>query len=138
MAPIRAKASLESLPAIREYVLDSVRMTGVSDIPPKLDLILEELLVNTANHAYGSQDGDIEIDCRTDGAQEAGDLTITMVVRDWGPPFNPLMSDQQPTSNDISERPIGGVGLLLVTNMADECSYAREKGQNILTLLFSA
>lgn len=136
MAAIRARADLSSLPLIREYVLDTAAAAGLhGDIPPKLDLVLEEVLVNVANHAYGPNGGDVEVHCSIKKT-DTGD-TFCFEMRDWGTYFDPLEAEKPDTTADIDDRPIGGLGLLLVTTLADDCTYARQGEMNLLSLCFN-
>jgi len=98
---------------------------------PKLDLVLEEILVNVTNHAYGGKSGKVEIDCfiRSD--------FFCVTVRDWGTAFDPLSVDESNLPTDIDLRKIGGVGLLLVTTMSDSCTYERKNDANELTFCLS-
>jgi len=138
MPSIRAKADLSSLPTIRDYVLNIAHQANVKgDVPPKLDLVLEEVLVNVATHAYGVHGGDIEVKCSVNETSDSDSRTFCFEMRDWGNYFNPLEADKPDTNADIDERPIGGLGLLLVTTLADDCRYTRQGNMNILTLSFN-
>lgn len=97
----------------------------------KLNLVLEEVIVNIVNHAYAGTNGDMEVECTT----PSGKFCCT--VRDWGPPFNPLLADKPDTTSDIDNRSVGGLGLMLVTTMTDECSYTRSGESNELTFCFT-
>ncbi|MEJ5242277.1 MAG: ATP-binding protein, partial [Desulfomicrobiaceae bacterium] len=71
----------------------------------KLILILEEALLNIVNHAYEEKGGEVEVRCwEKDGA-------ITIELRDQGRPFDPLSVPEPNLSNDVKERPIGGLGV---------------------------
>lgn len=138
MATVRAKADLSSLPAIRDYVLCTAREAGVTgDVPPKLDLVLEEVLVNVSDHAYNNSQGDIEIECMVKENPDSEVRTFCFEMRDWGNYFNPLEAEKPDITADIDERPIGGLGLLLVTTLSDDCAYTRQGNMNILTLCFN-
>jgi len=63
------------------------------------------------------------------------DGRLTVVLEDDGAPFDPLMT--QPIEKDFEELDSGGMGISLVKNIADELSYRRSGGRNILTLTFS-
>lgn len=131
MSALSITADLEHLPRIRKYVLGRAREAGLSPtLEPKLDLVLEEVFINVANHAYRGGVGTAEIDC----AVQTSAFCVT--VRDWGPQFNPLDSEPPDVSADIDSRPIGGLGLLLVTTMTDKCTYARTDDTNELTFCF--
>ena len=138
MSTIRAKADLSSLPTSRDYVLSTARQAGITgEVPPKLDLVLEEVLVNVASHAYGSGRGEVEVECMVQDNPDSGSRTFCLELRDWGTYFDPLEADTPDTTANIDERPIGGLGLLLVTTLTDHCSYTRQGDMNILTLCFN-
>ena len=132
MVTLNTTADLAKLPEIREHVLNEANAAGLSDpMQPKLDLVLEEILVNVTNHAYSGKSGKVEIDCFT-----RSDF-FCVTVRDWGTAFDPLSVDESNLPTDIDLRKIGGVGLLLVTTMSDSCTYERKNDANELTFCLS-
>jgi len=138
MSTIRAKADLASLPIIRDYVLNIAHQAKITgEVPPKLDLVLEEVLVNVSNHAYGPHGGDVEVTCTVMANPDSDSRTFCFEMRDWGSYFDPLSADKPDTTASIDERQIGGLGLLLVTTLADDCAYTRQGDMNILTLCFN-
>ncbi|MBI9079450.1 MAG: ATP-binding protein [Pseudodesulfovibrio sp.] len=138
MPTIRAKANLESLPVIRDYVLNVAHQAKITgEVPPKLDLVLEEVLVNVASHAYGPDGGDVEVTCTVIDTPDSDSRIFRFEMRDWGSHFNPLKTDMPDTTADIDDRQIGGLGLLLVTTLADKCEYTRQGDMNVLTLFFN-
>jgi anti-sigma regulatory factor (Ser/Thr protein kinase) len=100
----------------------------------RLKLILEEVLLNIGQHAYSSEPGPILIDASP--ARNNDMRLLTLAITDWGPPFNPLADSPVPNLDaDLDERPIGGLGIHLVCQMASSVSYARlPEGQNRLVL----
>ena len=54
---------------------------------------------------------------------------------DDGRPYNPLSHVDPDTHAAIEDRPIGGLGLVVVKRLADRVTYSREGGRNILTLI---
>lgn len=96
----------------------------------KVNLVLEELAINTINHGH---DGGLhEIAFTFNSTEDA--LTIEMV--DDGKPFDPLTDAPVPDVNaPMEERPIGGLGVFLVRKLMDELTYRREEGRNHLTLV---
>lgn len=132
MSALRATADLSSLHPMRDHALAHARKSGLSiELEPKLDLVLEEILVNVASHAYGGEAGEVELEC------EVTNDEFCCTVRDWGIPFNPLAQDEPDTTQPLNERPIGGLGLLFVTTMPNSCSYRRNGEANELTFCFS-
>ena len=95
----------------------------------KLELVMEEVLINVIQHGYESKGGIVEI------AYQGDEKKITFVVRDQGIPHNPLeyaipMDKQAP----IEAREAGGLGIHLIRMYVDESSYVREGNWNVLTL----
>ena len=98
----------------------------------RLELALEEVLVNIVNYAYLQKaEGWIALSYRVGEPDE-----LIFEVRDGGRPFDPLSLDEPETGAQISDREVGGLGVFLVRKMADHVSYRRSDDQNILTLTF--
>ena len=60
--------------------------------------------------------------------------TWRLSFADDGTPWDPLTHADPDITLSAEERPIGGLGLLMVKKMMDEVSYAREDRQNVLRL----
>jgi len=93
-----------------------------------LTLVGEELAFNIFSYAYGDAPGSFILRIYLCPEQNK----VTMEFRDAGKPFNPL--EQHPPDLDahISEREIGGLGIMLSKKLTDKQSYKYENGQNIL------
>ena len=50
-------------------------------------------------------------------------------------PYNPLAHADPDTSLAADERPIGGLGILMVKKLADSVSYLRKYNRNFVTVL---
>jgi serine/threonine-protein kinase RsbW len=94
-------------------------------------VVLEELLTNLARYGYPGQ-------AKPDGVAEVtlelvGDL-MTIEFGDDGQPFNPLDSVAPDLSERLDSRPVGGLGLHMVRELADEAHYSRRGGRNVVRL----
>ena len=93
-------------------------------------LIVEELASNAI--AYGGVDGngmgqhELSVNIAIDG-----DL-LTLEFRDEGAPFDPLSTAPPDLEADIMDRPIGGLGLYLIRQIAEETHYRRVDDANLL------
>jgi serine/threonine-protein kinase RsbW len=76
------------------------------DLPPQVDLILEEILVNAINYAYPLGNGEIEVECMVEGPE-----MFRVTVRDWGVRLNPLDQLAPDLTTDIANRRVGGLGI---------------------------
>lgn len=96
-------------------------------------LVIEEIVVNVVNYAYPEGiEGYLDIAIETVGEGEGDTVTITFT--DSGTPFNPLAKEDPDTSLALKDRPIGGLGILLVKKMMDDVTYTFDRGCNILKL----
>ncbi len=100
-------------------------------LPPEknaaLHVILDELASNVVRHAHASH---FTLSLKEDPHTHGVELTLA----DDGTPFNPLAQPEPDTSLPAEERPIGGLGILMVRKMASQISYHRTENQNILVV----
>ncbi len=98
----------------------------------KLDLVIEELVVNIARYAYrDGERGTLDL-----GYSVAGPGQLFVQIRDAGIAFNPFSSDPPDFGRGLADRPIGGLGIFLVKSIAESIGYAREGDRNILSFRF--
>ena len=58
MAILRLPASMESFGSLRSFVLQELeRQGGLEELAPRVDLVMEEVLVNAINYAYPKGEG---------------------------------------------------------------------------------
>ncbi|WP_069859860.1 ATP-binding protein [Desulfoplanes formicivorans] len=123
-------ASLDALQTFARSCLH--RSGGPEALQGKIELVLEELLVNVFNYAYPRDcPGQVTLCCRCEADR------LAFIIKDRGAAFDPLERATADTSLDIEQRPIGGLGIHLVRNMADSIVYERRDGFNVLTVTFS-
>lgn len=105
------------LPAKPEYlVLGRLALTGISRVHPidpddlaDLKLALTEACTNSMRHAYGEEEGAIDIRIDLDGA------SVAVEVRDEGPGFELATAPRE--SGELDE---GGLGLAIIRAVADD------------------
>jgi sigma-B regulation protein RsbU (phosphoserine phosphatase) len=61
-------------------------------------------------------------------------LRVPTPISDSGIAFNPTEAVKADTTLSAEERPIGGLGILLMRELMDFINYERIDGRNILTL----
>lgn len=132
MDTLRQPAVMEHFDSFRAFVLDKAAACGIVDeMLFKIELVLEEILVNVIRYGYPGGAGDIEVGCML-----MADNRFHLFICDWGKAFNPLAKADPDLTKGIDERPIGGLGIHLVRKMVDEISYQRTESSNILNLYF--
>jgi anti-sigma regulatory factor (Ser/Thr protein kinase) len=92
-------------------------------------LAIEELLVNCIDYGYDdSNEHTIVIDLSID------EENLTMTVIDDGHPFDPLTALTPDFSLEVQQRPVGGLGIHLLRQLADHVTYERRDNTNRITL----
>ncbi len=125
-------ACVESLEQFREFVRAGAAACGIASAEiEKLDLVMEEILMNVARYAYAPDTGKAEV---AHWPTSPGRLRVE--ISDQGRPFDPLTADLPDLSRGLADRPIGGLGVFLVRTLVDSIAYRREDGRNILSFEF--
>lgn len=97
------------------------------DVQGAFDIILDEIVSNIVKFSRASGfELDIEIIEEPRG--------VNLVFVDDGVPYNPLAHVDPDTTLSADERPIGGLGILMVKKLSDSVSYRREHNRNFLTV----
>ena len=126
----RFVASSEQVPAIVAFVMEHAEPWGVHQRRRmQLQLALEEAVVNICHYAYETPPGEIVVRVEPSPARFAVELV------DEGVPFDPLAVEEPDLRSAAEERPIGGLGILLVRRVIDEVTYRRDGERNILRLV---
>jgi anti-sigma regulatory factor (Ser/Thr protein kinase) len=95
---------------------------------------VEELFTNTVVHGHGADsDAPVRLEC------EVAPGRITLVYEDTGPPHDPFAAVATPDPDaDVQDRPVGGLGVLLVSAMARHAGYRRAADWNRISLVFGS
>jgi serine/threonine-protein kinase RsbW len=114
-------------------LLDSIEQSllehGIArELRDDMRLIAEEVVSNAIEHG---EDGEptprrIAVDIARD------DDGLHVEFRDNGKPFDPLDQEPPELDADIVDRPIGGLGVHLVRELARSVRYVREEPYNVL------
>ena len=124
-------ADLSELYRLAEAVED---FGGANDLPPgavfKLNLCFDELITNAISYGFDALDqADLSVELA------AGDGEVLAVIRDNGRPFDPFTeAPDADTTLRVEDRPVGGLGVLLVRESMDDFSYERRDDFNVVTL----
>lgn len=121
---------IDELSSLADKIDDLAKEWKLSqELAMKINLVIEEALSNIIFYAFNDNEKHyIKISLSID--KKILEITFT----DDGIPFNPL-SQQKPDINlPAEERPVGGLGIFLISKVMDEMHYSRDKNQNILKL----
>ena len=95
----------------------------------KINLVIEEAFSNIVFYAYTDNDKH-----KINISVSLNNKRLTIEITDDGIPFNPLAQQPPDTSLPVVERPVGGLGIFLISQIMDEMHYERKKNRNFLTL----
>lgn len=123
-------ARVESLHDLVTFITDEAEKKGFSeDARHRIELVVEEALVNVFLHGYTQHQGQVEVRCL-----DSDDSSLTIEIIDTGVSFNPLSLADPDLQPDLATRNIGGMGVFLIRKMTDGVAYRREGENNILTM----
>lgn len=95
-----------------------------------IQLAIEEAVVNVIQYAYPEgETGEASLMVNGEGKD------ITFVLSDKGVAFDPTAKTDPDITLPAEDRPIGGLGILLVKKIMSEVSYERTNGQNKLRMV---
>ena len=94
----------------------------------KLDVISEEIFINIVSYGYKDKVGDVEVEF------SRIDNTVTFRFIDDGIEYNPLAKEDPDVDLAPDDRPVGGLGIFMVKQFADECFYEYIEDKNVLTI----
>ncbi len=122
----------DSLAAISEFVARAAEAASLDERAVyAVQLAVDEACSNIIEHAYGGEGrGDIEITYRinSDG--------LTVILRDYGRPFNPNSVPPPNLHSSLEERNERGLGLYFMRELMDEVhfEFTPDSG-NVLTMV---
>lgn len=127
-------ASLDKLHDMLGFIRSQALAAGFLDnTASKIELALEEALVNIINYAYPDKDGTVEITCQVISSPKKG---IEVILLDQGVAFDPLKNAREPVFDmSVEEKPIGGYGVYLMRKIMDHVTYERLGNSNVLKLV---
>ncbi len=128
---LRVTAELHNLEVIRHFIEENALAFSIT-ANTTYDLVqaVDECATNIIEHGYHEQPGLIEIEI------ERQDETITIVLRDQAPPFDPTQVPPPDLTLPLEQREPGGLGIYLTRHMVDEMKYeALPRGGNQLILI---
>ena len=127
---ITIKADMSEIDRVNGAFSEYAENAGLgAGIIQKVSISIDDLLNNIVSYGFDDPKGhEIEI-----SATHANDRLV-ITVTDDGKPFNPFDRVGPDTTLSLEERDIGGLGVLLVAKLMDQCTYRRLRNRNVVTL----
>ena len=101
-------------------------------ISGRLQMVLDELLVNVVSHGAG--DSEVTPTIRLLLRHLLNDNLLVVEIHDNGIPFNPFTLAEPDTDLNIEDRELGGLGIFFVRSLAKSFSYSFESPWNCVLL----
>ena len=126
---LRIEADVKKLGAVQAFVSEQLEKARCSmKAQLQIAVAVEEIFVNIAKYAYGSEKGEATVQVEISGEPAC----VTIRFLDQGVPFDPLAKEDPDVTLSAADRRIGGLGIFLVRKTMDEMGYEYRGGQNIL------
>lgn len=120
MNSLKLKVELSQLYTLNEFIGEHYPNKDIG-----LRLVVEEIFVNIVNYSDAEY---VIVNIESDN-----NLTIEFV--DNGIQFDPTLKENPETPKTLDETQIGGLGILLAKNYADEIIYTYENNENRLKII---
>ena len=128
---ITIKAKLECLEQAINFVNGLLQEKGVSvDVRQRIELALEEMLVNISSYAYPEGIGEAKV-----GISFPKKDIVKLELWDRGTPYDPTKKPDPDLGIPLRERKIGGLGIYMTKIVMDEMNYEYADGYNHVTML---
>lgn len=125
-------ARRDALPQVEAFLAEVCAAAGLDRaMCLRVTLLVEELFTNTVVHGHrGDSEAPVSLQC------DVAPGRIALVYEDTGPAHDPFAHVVVPDGTaDVDERPEGGLGVLLVSAMAQQVEYRRDGDRNRISLV---
>lgn len=132
MRTLTVPARFDQLETVRQFVVRAARDAGLNEKGvAAVEMAVDEACSNIIEHAYkGMAGGQIECTCFID------DRSLTVVLHDYGHPFDFASVPPPDLESSLEERRVGGLGVFLMRALMDEVRYENlGQGGNLLTMV---
>lgn len=122
----------EAMCELEDFVATFAAEQGLAaDDKARILIVIEELFTNLSRYGYPNQSEPTGV---AEVVLELEDNQLTIEFGDDGQEFDPLASAAPDLDQSADARPVGGLGLEIVRELADEVNYSRRDGRNIIRL----
>jgi anti-sigma regulatory factor (Ser/Thr protein kinase) len=121
---------MERWPQMRAALHDHGMCAGMEKRAlKKTEIAIEEAVVNIVNYSQAEW---MEIEVKGERLKVKG---LEIILRDNGVAFDPTQQAEVDTERATAERQVGGLGIALLRQIADEVRYSRIDDINTLTII---
>ena len=121
-------AVLDAMDDALAFLDGKLELNGCSPaMQGKLDIIFDEICSNIVKHSKSTA-----FELKVEFTENP--RGVRMTFSDDGIPYDPLAHVDPDVTLSLEDRPIGGLGLLMVKKMSDSVSYERAGDRNVFTV----
>ena len=136
-------ADISKIRELRDWLEFEAASLGADEMSiNQLLLSVDELVTNTIEYGYKNfpnKNDTCSVDITLEpNPKPPADTTVSLVLTlsDSAIAFDPFTEAEEPDIEaDLEDRPIGGLGVHIVTHMMDESTYRHDDGKNIIRLV---
>ena len=129
---LRVESRMDRWPELRKALHDFGLCAGMQTrVLKKVEVAIEELVTNIVNYSGAEW---MELTVGSERLAVSGERLV-VTLRDNGKMFDPTQQAEVDTDAVTAERQIGGLGIALVRQIADELNYSRVNEVNELTII---
>ena len=120
------EARLENIERAIDFINSELEKKGcMFDVMQRIDLALEEMLVNVSHYAYSESKGEAKVEI---SFPEEG--LVQLDIWDKGIPYDPTKKEDPDVTIPLKQRKKGGLGIYMTKMVMDEMSYEYIDGRN--------
>lgn len=124
---MRVENKIEQWPALKETLHAYGLCAGIDKRAlKKIEVAIEEAVVNIVHYSQAEW---VEMEISRQPS------AIRIRLSDNGIPFDPTAQEEKDIGKAVEERQIGGLGIALVRQLADELHYCRKENTNLLIII---
>lgn len=125
-------ATIENVETITGLIDEKLEEAGASmKAEMQINIVIDEIFSNIAKYGYASGKGDATV--TLDILQDPLRAEITFI--NSGEPYDPLAQEDPDIHAALDDRPMGGLGILIIKKTMDDVSYEYKDKQNVLTVV---
>ncbi len=125
-------ATIENVETITGLIDEKLEEAGASmKAEMQINIVIDEIFSNIAKYGYASGKGDATV--TLDILHDPLRAEITFI--NSGEPYDPLAQEDPDIHAALDDRPMGGLGILIIKKTMDDVSYEYKDKQNVLTVV---
>ncbi len=125
------RAKLSEVDRARKFITNELDQRNCpEDVAGRIELALEEMLVNVVCYAYPEGEGEVTVTVFFPKSD-----VIRIEITDKGIPYDPTKRSDPDVAKPLNQRKKGGLGIFMTKQIMDEMTYDHKDGLNRTILI---